>query len=78
MKKEIIKKIISSKFLVKKLNEKISSNLAALTANSYKLLESKEDLSLVPIDHSDYDQFIDELKDFVIPIGNEILQDYVI
>ncbi len=74
VKKNIIKKITSSKSFVKGLSEKIKKNLETLTKNRGEILEEKSKLTLIKIREKEYFEFEKKLLPLLMEIGEDALK----
>lgn len=74
VKKNIVKKIVSSKSFVKGLSEKIKENIEMLTKNRGEILEEKSKLTLIKIKEKEYSEFEKKLMPFLMEIGEEALE----
>ncbi|HUS49237.1 MAG TPA: nucleotidyl transferase AbiEii/AbiGii toxin family protein [Candidatus Paceibacterota bacterium] len=72
-KKRIVNKIISSKFFIKGLSEKIKENIELLTKNRGAIIEERSKLTLIQIKEKEYSDFEKKTIPFLAEIGEQAL-----
>lgn len=74
-KKEIVDKIISSKFFIKGIPSKIQNNIDLLTEKGYNIIEEKDKLVLISIKEDEYLYFKEWVTLLIIEIGKMSLSE---
>lgn len=72
-KERIVKKIVSCKYFIKGLSEKIKSNIEMLTKNRDAIIEEKTKLSLIKIKEDEYLEFEKDIIPFLAEIAEKAL-----
>ena len=72
--RKIVNKIVSSRYFIKGLSEKIKENIEMLTKTRDSIIEERAKLTLIKIDEKEYSDFEKKTIPFFVEIGEKALE----